>query len=390
MEFKANITGINGQVEVPLTMDLYKSEKGFVGAFNEAHPTAAGSPTASEQLFAQCGFFRTNDRFNGIKSAKIRDIMEGKSGTYLSAATAPGGTGISRFVAPAALLSGIQNDIYESKDGALAQFRKLVGLVNSVAGNRYERPVFNYDPARAGRAKPIAQLAEPTSIGLLTVGETSGTIPIFASGLEISEQAMDYFGFAEVQKCMSIMAQHDLAERADAWLVSMLSGDADHGMAALTGAQVEKAVTFDATATTGVLTQLAWMKWLISHSKRAPITHIVTDVNGMFAIQNRTGRPVVTGDNPTSKRIDTVEYIMDEMWNANIPIHVVTDTNWPANCILGISKPNAIVLHESSTADFSSSEAFITRRSTKFRVDFGAVATRFYDRAFHRLNLVAP
>lgn len=283
----------------------------------------------------------------------------------------------------------MQNDIYEDRTGVLAQFMNLVAFTQSVAGNRYEKPVFNYDPARNSRAKPVAQLAEPTSIGLLTVGEQSGTIPIFASGLEISDQAMDYFGFAEVQKCMSIMATYDIAERADGWLLSMMAGDADHGMAALTGDQVEKAVTIDsAIAAAGVLTQKAWIKWIAKHSKRAPITHVITDIDGALAIQNRTGRPTANTDNQTSQRMDTIEVVMDPLWPSNLPIYIVTDANWPVNTILGISKPNAIVLHESSTANYSSVEQFITRRSTKFRIDYGAVAARFYDRAFHRLNLI--
>ena len=66
---------------------------------------------------------------------------------------------------------------------------------------------------------------------------------------------------------------------------------------------------------------------------------------------------------------------MDPLWPSNLPIYIVTDTNWPANTILGISKPNAIVLHESSTASYSSVENFVTRRSTKFRVDFERAQT---------------
>jgi len=387
MEFKATLQDGTGQHEITLDMGLYKSEQGFVGALNSKFPTPQGMPTASEQLFAQCGLYRTADLKSGIKPAKIRDILDG--GGLSAAGTAPGSTGISRFVAPAAILAGVQNDIYEDRSGVLAQFMNLVAFTQSVAGNRYEKPVFNYNPARASRAKPVAQLAEPTSIGLLTVGEQSGTIPIFASGLEISDQAMDYFGFAEVQKCMSIMATYDIAERADGWLLSMMAGDADHGMAALSGDQVEKAVTIDsAIAAAGVLTQKAWIKWIAKHSKRAPITHVITDIDGALAIQNRTGRPTANTDNQTSQRMDTIEVVMDPLWPSNLPIYIVTDANWPANTILGISKPNAIVLHESSTAQYSSVEQFVTRRSTKFRVDFGAVASRFYTRAFHRLNLV--
>jgi hypothetical protein len=387
MEFKATLQDGTGQHEITLDMGLYKSEQGFVGALNSQFPTPQGMPTASEQLFAQCGLYRTADLKSGIKPAKIRDILDG--GGLSAAGTAPGSTGISRFVAPAAILAGVQNDIYEDRSGVLAQFMNLVAFTQSVAGNRYEKPVFNYDPARNSRSKPVAQLAEPTSIGLLTVGEQSGTIPIFASGLEISDQAMDYFGFAEVQKCMSIMATYDIAERADGWLLSMMAGDADHGMAALSGDQVEKAVTIDSSiAAAGVLTQKAWIKWIAKHSKRAPITHVITDIDGALAIQNRTGRPTANTDNQTSQRMDTIEVVMDPLWPSNLPIYIVTDANWPVNTILGISKPNAIVLHESSTAQYSSVEQFVTRRSTKFRVDFGAVASRFYTRAFHRLNLI--
>ncbi len=390
MEFKANIDDGTGQHEISLDMSLYKSNRGFVSELNHRYPTPVGAPTAADQLFAQCGLFRQPAGRTGLRAPRLQEIMEGTAGISVEAAsTAPGSTGISRFVAPAAILSGVQNDIYEDKSGVLAQFMKLVAYTNSVAGNRYERPVFNYSPARASRAKPVAQLAEPTSIGLLTVGETSGTIPIFASGLEISDQAMAYFGFAEVQKCMSIMATEDIAERADAWLLTMMAGDTDHGMAALAGEQVQKAVTLDSTiAAAGVLTQTAWIKWIAFHSKRAPITHIITNIDGALAIQNRTGRPTVSTDNNKSPRIDTVETVMSDMWPGELPVYIVTDPNWPVNTILGINQPNAIVLHESSTANYNSVEQFVTRRSTKFRVDFGAVAGRFYDRAFHRLNLI--
>lgn len=386
MEFNFNIVDSTGQHEAKVGMDLYKSERGFVGELNSRFPVAAGMPTASEQLFAQCGFYRANDPVNGIKSAKIRDILEGVAGTKMDAAsTAPGGVGISRFVAPAAILTGIQNDLYENKSGALGQFKQLVGVTQSIQGNRYERPVFNYDAARASRSKPIAQLSEPTAIGLLTVGETSGTIPVFASGLEISDPAMDYFGFSEVQKCMSIMVQEEMAERADDWLLTVLNGDSDHGMSALS--QV-KANTIDTSiVAAGTLTQKAFMKWIATHSKRNPITHLVTDIDGALAIQNRSGRPNVQTDNPTSKRIDTVETIMNDMWPSTLPIYIVTDPSWPANTILGINQPNALILYESSTASYSSVESFVTRRSTKFRADFGAVALRFFDRASQVLSL---
>ena len=55
MEFKATLQDGTGQHEITLDMGLYKSEQGFVGALNSKYPTPQGMPTASEQLFAQCG-----------------------------------------------------------------------------------------------------------------------------------------------------------------------------------------------------------------------------------------------------------------------------------------------------------------------------------------------
>ena len=284
MEFKFNFNDGTGNHEAALDMSLYKAEAGFVGELNKRYPTAVNVPTAAEQLFAQCGLYRKNDLRNGIKAAKISTILE-------AASTAPGGVGISRFVAPAAVLAAVQNDIYEDRSGALGQFKQLVGVMQTVNGTRYERPVFNYDPARAGRAKPVAQLSEPTAVGLLTNSESAGTIPVYSYGLEVSDQAVEYFSFAEVQKCMSIMATYDMAERADNLLISMINGDADVGMAALStvSGAVVKANALDSLITTaGTLTQKAWMLWLASNSKRAPITHIITDSHTNTSLQRRS------------------------------------------------------------------------------------------------------
>ena len=391
MEYKFIFTDGKGNHEAKLDMSLYKAEGGFVAELDSRYPTPVGMPTASEQLFAQCGLYRNNDVKHGVKAAKISAVLEGMAGIALDAAsTAPGNVGISRFAAPAAVLAAVQNDIYEDRSGALGQFKNLVGISQSVVGTRYERPVFSYDPARAGRAKPVAQLSEPTAIGLLTHSESSGTIPVFSYGLEVSDQAVEYFTFAEVQKCMSIMATYDMAERADNLLVSMINGDTDVGMSALSSVSgaIVKANVYDSSITTaGALTQKAWISWLAANSKRAPITNIICGIDMAMAIQGRTGRPTVMTDNPTSARIDTIEVLQNDLWPTTIPVYIVTDPNFPANTILGISKPNAIIMYESASANYSSVEQFVTRRSTKFRADFGFTAQRFYDRAFHILSL---
>lgn len=389
MEYKAIINDGTGNVEINLSMDLYKSPLGFVGELNKRYPVMAGMPLAAEQLFAQSGLLNHADRDNGLVPAKIRSVLDDMYNIN-AASTAPGGSGISRFVAPAAVLYGVQNDIYEDKSSKMSQFRTMVGSFQNVNGTRYERPVFNYDAARAGRARPVAQLSEPTSVGLLTVGETSGTIPAFSYGLEISDQAMDYFTFAEVQKCMSIMVQEDLADRVDYWLMSMLNGDPDHNMSALASVSgaIEKAADYDDSITqNGVITNKAFIKWLSKHSTRAPITHIVTDIDTALLLESRSGRPTQQTDNPTSKRINTIEVVLNETWPASIPVLIVNNPEWPAGMLMGINKPSAIIMYDSASIAYNSVEQFVTRRSTKIRADFGSQAVRFFDRGFHCLSL---
>ena len=206
MNYKFKLFDGKSNLEGSVDLSMYKNPAGFLAAVDAAHPMPLSVPKASEQLLAQCGFYRNNDVRSGIQSASIRTIFDGMQ----AAGTSPGNTGIERLVAPAAILSAVQNDLYEDKSGVLGRFKQLVGVMQTVNGLRYERPVFNYDASREGRSMPVAQLAEPTIQGTLTASSSSGTIPVFSSTLAVSDQVVDYFGFSEIQKCMSIWQQKTL------------------------------------------------------------------------------------------------------------------------------------------------------------------------------------
>ena len=184
------------------------------------------------------------------------------------------------------------------------------------------------------------------------------------------------------------MVSEDMAERADDWLLSMVNGDADHGMGSLASVGgTATAASYDASiVAAGNLTQKAFMLWIAAHSKRAPITHIVTDINGALAIQNRSGRPVITGDNGTSTRINTNESVMNPTWGDNVQVFITDDASWPAKTIMGIDARFAIQRVTSTNASYQAQEDFVLRRASAMRFDYGSVSRRLYNDAFEVLT----
>jgi hypothetical protein len=168
----------------------------------------------------------------------------------------------------------------------------------------------------------------------------------------------------------------------------MLNGNPDVGQIALAAPKVVKANTFDATiVAAGDLTHTAWMKFLYRNSKRRSISHIVTDINGALAIENRTGKPVITGDNPNSTRIDTLPQVINPGWGPTVRVFITDDPSWPANTILALDKNYAIHRVTSLSASYEAQENFVLRRASAMRFDHGSIVRRLFDDAFECLSL---
>ncbi len=146
------------------------------------------------------------------------------------------------------------------------------------------------------------------------------------------------------------------------------------------------AVSYDAAATTGI-TQLAWVSYLYNNSKKRRVTTLVTDIAGAMAIENRTGRPTVSQDNPGSKRIDSTVYVSNPTWAPELPIFIVDSTvGWPAKTIMGIDSRFAIHRVTSTNASYEAQEEFVLKRSSAMRYDFGQITRRLFLDAFDVLT----
>jgi hypothetical protein len=178
-------------------------------------------------------------------------------------------------------------------------------------------------------------------------------------------------------------------ERANEHLLAMLNGDADVGQGSLASlSKVKNADTFDSTiAANGALTQTALIKWLYTNSRKRRITHVVTDIDGALAIENRTGKPTVQTDNPTSPRINAEASVINTTFG-DFKVFITDDTNWPANTIMGIDARYAIQRVTSTNASYEAQEQFVLTRSSAMRFDYGTLSRRLYNDAFDVLALI--
>ncbi len=388
------IDASGAQAEVPFTMGTYQAaaEAGLsVRQYvNQTYPTRAEDGSAFSQILASEGIYFRSDAANGIQSTRLSAVLDGSSSLSASAITRDS-TPTSRIIWPAAIMSAVEDKLVGDLTMSSNAFNAMLAVDDSIQGDKFDRPVLNFTKPEAARSNGISQLALPNSMMTVTVSEVSRRIPTFALGMEVSDQATQNVTIDLIALGMARQIAVERAERADGYLLSMLQGDADQAMGALSAIsnKVVNAVTLDATlSTAGTLSQKAWMAWLIKNGRKRRITHVITDLAGALAIENRTGKPTVQTDDPTSTRINTLHNIMNKTWGDSVQVYITEDANWPANTIMGLDKSSAMMRVKSLSADYSATEAYVMKRSSAMRVDFGEIVYRLFDEAFECLTML--
>lgn len=349
------------------------------------YPTNAekqGSPMA--QLLEQCGVFVKANKTFGIRASSMDEVLNPKTA---AGAITRDGIPASRLLFPAVILDIIEDKLSVDYDTNPNGLTSMVAIDQSIQGDRWERPVLNFTAPEAARAMPVSQLAMPNSMLTITAADKSMRVPSWAIGMEISEQALKSTTLDLVGLAVSRQAAVEGNERANAYILSLLQGDVDNGQVALSAiaGKVQTALALDSTATAG-MTQKAWLTWLSQRSNKRAISHVVTDLAGAMAIEGRVGKPVVTGDNPNSPRIDTLFTVVNPTWPTNVKIFLSNDPAWPAKTIMGIDGRYGVHRVTSLTAQYSAVEQFVLKRSTVLRIDKGELVYRLFDEAFEVLT----
>jgi hypothetical protein len=346
--------------------------------------------SAFDQMLASEGVFIRGNRDIGLRAATLDEVLNGRPKTE-AGVIVKDAVPQSRILFPAAILSAIEDKLVEDLTITPNAFNGLVAIDDVVSTDRWERPILNFSKPEAARSQGIAQLALPASMLTITASQISRAIPTRSLGLEVSDQALRATTLDLVSLALTRQRAVERNERAFEFLLSLLNGDQDMEMPALstiTG-KVRTAASFDAAITTaGTLSQRAWVGFLFNNATRRTITHVVTDIDGALAIENRTGRPNVMTDDNKSPRINTEMTVVNPMWPTNVKVFIVPPgQNWPANTLLGLDSRYAIHRVSSSTASYEAVENYVMKRSTAMRFDTGEVVERLFDDAFDALSL---
>lgn len=380
--------GKTQQVELSPSIYRQASERGMSAQqmLNIDHPTRHGDAPCFAQMCASEGMFITRDNNYAIAPPTMDSILNGRP--YLEAGSiVKDAVPASRILFPMFQMAAMEDKLRNTDYGMMSMFYGAAAVVDTINNDRFERPILNFTKPEGARSKAIAQLSEPASMLSITASDKSYRITGDSLGMEISDQAVASTSLDLVTMAMVRQAEMEAQEKIERYMLNFLNGDVDLDMVALSAVSgaVTTALSFDAAATAGI-TQKSWVKWLFNNSRKRKITHVICDLDSALAIEARTGRPVVVGDNATSKRIDTLENIINPMWPDQVKVLITMDPNFPAKTVLGFDASYGYHVVNSSILNYSAAEAYAMRRSTKYRVDTGMIAYRLFDDAWSCLT----
>lgn len=385
-------TGATQQIALDTNIyrEAHEAKISVESLINQRHPVKEGDAPAFKQMCASLGLFTKNDRKNGIRATRIKDVMEGTGpcGMDVAAATR-NDVPQSRILYQAAILSTIEDKLAEDLDTTAAAFDRLVAVTETIEGSEFKRAVLNYDGPEKGRSQPVAQLARPTNMLLLTTSDRSQSINSESLGVQWSDQAQDNVGLdiLALSVARQVAVQRDA--RAGENVLALLNGDEDMKMAALSAiaGMYVSASTLDAAATAGKLTQNAWIKWLYRGRSFRRLNWIITDIDGALAIENRVGKPVIVGDDATSPRIDSQMRVANPLIPAEVNVFVTDHEDWPAGTLMGLDSRFAVQRVNSLSANYQATSKDVIARSNEMRWDSGSAAMRLFDQSFSVLEL---
>lgn len=378
-----NAQGETNQVELNVGMYREAAERGqnLAQYLNAMHPTnVERDGTAFAQILESENIFLRPNRELGISPTKLSEILAPAigAGTVVKDAVPT-----SRILFPAVIMQAVEDKLIANLTINANAFDSLIAIDESINGERYEHPVLNFDKPSVARHQGISQLAQPPSMLTITTSDKAYKIPTFALGLEVSDQALRNTTIDFVALSLARQFAVERNERAQNYILAILNGDVDNGEASLSSlGYFDTTTSFDAAATGGVITQKAWIKYLMKNGTKRVISHLITDVDTAMKIEGRTGKPTIVQDDGTTHRFDTQFNVMNPTWAKNPQLFLTDNPSWPASTILGMDKAWAIRRVRNLSADFNGIESYVMRRSTQMRMDFGEHVNRFYNDAF--------
>lgn len=374
--------------EVSLSADVYRNAHEanltvpqYLAQQYPTNPEKYGS--TFDQLAASCGLFLSKDKNFGIRPPTLAEVFKG--GAEINAGVVVrDASPASRILFPAVFLEAIEDKLKVDRATIPNLFDKMIAIDDTVAGNRIEQPVLNFSKPEAARSRSIAQGALPQNMLLITASDVARKIPTFALGVEITDEALKAVTLDFLSLSLARQAEVERLARVNEYINAFLNGDTDVGSSALSAVTT---TSLDAAASGGVVTQKSWVKWLYRNSTKRVIDWVICDLDTALKIEGRTGKPVITGDDPNSPRIDSLFKLVNPSINSTVNMMVVEAGVVPASTVVGLDSRYAIRRIRNSEAEYTAAEQFVLKKTQALRFDFGEMAYRLYDEAWDVLTI---
>ena len=387
--------GSGQQQEVDLDVSAYEAAGNAGLSLSEyletEYPSDSAHGTTMEQMMQSCGMFLRSAP--GIRPPTMAQVLNGNvqiDAAGITRGDGPGSTPGSRLLFPEVILQVIRTELDEDNSDFLGGYNNMIATTQNVTTPRVEQPVIDVTAPRGAESanQPIAQLAEPARMITITTADKSVKIQTRAVGLTISDEALQTSTLDLVGIAMTQQARQERIRIVEEQLNGMISGDVDVGYS--TGAVTNvNSGTYDATAiTAATFSQTAWIKFLRANYKKMTVTNIIMDIDTALAVENRLKKPNVQNDDPTSPRLDTL-FTVDNLGLSAPRVLLVDTAIVGADTMIGIDRRYAIRRIVNVSASYSAIEQYVMRRATSFRVDYGEVAHRLMDDAWHKMTIAA-
>ena len=361
--------------QIPISIDIYKSAADrnlSVPAYlQQEYGQKADKNYANGSVFSQVMASLNapiDVRGKGFRAMKLGNILDG---IFQASITQDAKTACA-ILAPAAILSIVEENPAEDRTDTLSMFEKLIAIDESISSDTFAIPIFDLSNADKRQASAIGQSAI-SYVGRLTISRKSHTIPTFSYCLEASDKALKDYCIDTIAIYLRRLRKPLAFNLVCQQLNSLINGDRDMDIKPLPVVPINK---YDSEAGNGVLTHKAYMKWLRNDCRFYQVDYVLCNEDDYFRIIERKGRPNIS--------LEQMAYATKPI-NKNIfepQIFILNEGVVPPGTLVGIDSRYAIARLKYSQANFDAVEEMVMRNGKALYFDERQVLYRHDDEAF--------
>ena len=343
-------------------------------------------------VFSQCmqaaGMFLRGDETTGLRAPNLKEVFNDK--INFSGITAGTGsdtsTASSRLLYPETILRVMESELREDESDFLNTWNRMVANTLTIDQPKFDQPIIDARHNEATRSKAISQGTEPANMVGITASDVSRRVPLKSIGLTITDEAQAAVTLDLVTLVMSAQSRGERIANVHELLNGILNGDVDMAETGIdsegTFAGLDPAIT-----KAGQMSHIGLVKFLREDYKTIQPNLLLMSLDTAFAVEARTGKPVVANRYDPSGTNFPVEPTVDNLLTNAPPILIVDPEVIGANVIIGLDTRYGIRRVVNVAASYSAIEQFVMRRVTSFRVDYGETAYTLYKPAFKKRTL---